>query len=67
MVHLPALATLSTVAAALKFSDRFALSVCGFPDCTRISRLLFLDRFLVPKFQVARITYAHTSASPTTT
>ena len=32
MVHLSALATLSTVAAALKFSDRFALSVCGFPD-----------------------------------
>jgi hypothetical protein len=33
MVHLPALATLSTVAAALKFSDRLALSVYGFPDC----------------------------------
>jgi len=32
MVLLPALATLSTVAAALSFSDRLALSVCGFPD-----------------------------------
>ncbi len=30
---LPALATLSTVAAAMKFSDQLALSVCGFPDC----------------------------------
>ncbi len=33
MVHLLALATLSTVAAAMKFSDRLSLSVCGFPDC----------------------------------
>jgi hypothetical protein len=66
MVHLPALAALSTVAAALKFSDRLALSVYGFPDNAGFPAYCFLDCFLVQKFRAPRITYAQTSTSPTT-